>query len=399
MVQEDLPLTRPLRIAFRIVPSQAWQGGFNYQFNLCRALATYAADQVEVVAFFGEDALAGDLEAFAADPRIEVVQHAAFSRAGQNVRLLRAVVLGLDRKAAAAFSAARIDVVFESAHFYGRALKPAAIAWFPDFQHWRLAHLFSRLAWWRREIGFRTQLRHGRTILVSSEDARTDCERYYPESQGAVQVLRFPAAVAAEDMEADPAAVKKQYGLPDQFIYLPNQFWRHKNHAVVVEALGILSRRGISVTVVASGNTADPRDPTLYKKLQARSEELGVSQCFHVLGVVPRAHVFALMRSCAAFLNPSMFEGWSSGVEEAKLFGVPMILSDLAVHREQAGVLGRYFAPDDAHALAELLAAAMRAASMVPILRVPVSDVKERTKAYADAFVAIARHALETHRA
>lgn len=399
MVQEDLPLTRPLRVAFRIVSSRAWQGGFNYQLNLCRALVTHAADQIEVVAFFGEDAMAGDVEAFAADSRMEVIRHPAFSLAGHSVRLLRAVLLGLDKEAAAAFSAARIDVVFESAHFYGRGLQPAAIAWFPDFQHRRLAHLFSRLAWWRREIGFRMQLRCGRTILVSSEDARSDCERYYPQSQGAVQVLRFPAVVAAEDMAVDPVEVKKQYGLPEQFIYLPNQFWRHKNHAIVVEALGILRRRGISVSVVASGNTADPRDPALYRTLLARSEELDVSPLFRVLGVVPRAHVFALMRSCTVFLNPSMCEGWSSGVEEAKLFGVPMILSDLAVHREQAGLLGQYFAPDDAHALAELLAATMHEASMAPILRVPVFDVIERTKAYADAFVSIARHAWETHRA
>lgn len=388
-------MTRPLRIAFPIVASRAWQGGFNYQLNLCRALAAHAADRIEAVAFFGEDAAAGDIEAFAAESGTEVIRHAAFSRAGQGARLARAVLIGLDRDAAASFAAARIDVVFESARFYGRRLQPAAIAWFPDFQHRHLAHLFSRAAWWRREMGFRMQLRHDRTLLVSSEDARRDCEHYYPQSQGSVRVLRFPAVVAPEDLVADPAAVQAHYGLPERFIYLPNQFWRHKNHAIVVEALGLLHKRGIAVSVVATGNTSDPRDPALFRTLLAKAQELGASDMFRALGVVPRAHVFALMRSCTAFLNPSACEGWSSGVEEAKLFGVPMLLSDLAVHREQAGPLARYFATDDAASLAELLASTMNNPGATPLLRMPAPDAIERTRAYADAFAAIVRHAWE----
>jgi glycosyltransferase involved in cell wall biosynthesis len=43
-------------------------------------------------------------------------------------------------------------------------------------------------------------------------------------------------------------------------------------------------------------------------------------------------------------------------VEEAKSFGVPTILSDIPVHREQAGAGARYFGVDDAQALAEHLA-------------------------------------------
>jgi hypothetical protein len=53
------------------------------------------------------------------------------------------------------------------------------------------------------------------------------------------------------------------------------------------------------------------------------------------------------MRTGSASLNPSRFEGWSTVVEEIKALGVPMILSDLRMHRERAGETARYFAPDD----------------------------------------------------
>jgi glycosyltransferase involved in cell wall biosynthesis len=378
-----------IRVAFPIVSSRAWQGGFNYQLNLVRLLAAHVADRIQAVACFGEDTADEDVAAFAASVGIEILRDGAFSRAGQGARLMRALFLGLDKDAAAAFDARDIDVVFESARYFGRRLPQATIAWFPDFQHRRLPQLFSRAARWRRDIGFRMQLRHGRAILLSSEDARNDCERYYVHSKGMTRVLRFPAMIVPADLAVEPLAVRVKYGLPERFIYLPNQFWRHKNHAVVVEALGILSRRGVVVRVVATGNTHDPRDPSLFKGLLERLDALGASTLFHSLGIIPRQHVIALMRICSAFLNPSMCEGWSSSVEEAKFFGVPMILSDLTVHREQAGEAAQYFATEDATGLADLLAGTIAKSGAINAPRFAAADACEREKAYAEAFATI----------
>jgi glycosyltransferase involved in cell wall biosynthesis len=62
------------------------------------------------------------------------------------------------------------------------------------------------------------------------------------------------------------------------------------------------------------------------------------------------------MRACTAIINPSLSEGWSTTVEEAKSLGVPMLLSDLRVHREQAGDGADYFDPEVAGQLASLMA-------------------------------------------
>jgi glycosyltransferase involved in cell wall biosynthesis len=61
------------------------------------------------------------------------------------------------------------------------------------------------------------------------------------------------------------------------------------------------------------------------------------------------------MKNSLAVINPSMFEGWSTTVEEAKLFGKTVVLSDIAVHREQSPVNGIYFDPADPVALAQQL--------------------------------------------
>jgi glycosyltransferase involved in cell wall biosynthesis len=74
--------------------------------------------------------------------------------------------------------------------------------------------------------------------------------------------------------------------------------------------------------------------------------------------MVPRADQIEIFRHAALVVQPSLFEGWSTVVEDAKAVAAPMLLSDLPVHREQtAGVQRAWtFQPRDPDALASRLA-------------------------------------------
>jgi ABC-type sugar transport system substrate-binding protein len=61
------------------------------------------------------------------------------------------------------------------------------------------------------------------------------------------------------------------------------------------------------------------------------------------------------MLGCVALINPPNLEGWSTPVEEAKASDVPMILSNLDVHREQASDRAFYFGPKSPEQLAKIL--------------------------------------------
>ena len=52
-----------------------------------------------------------------------------------------------------------------------------------------------------------------------------------------------------------------------------------------------------------------------------------MQDCFLFLGLIPRDDVQGLMEISVAVVNPSLFEGWSTTVEEAKALGVPLVLS------------------------------------------------------------------------
>lgn len=351
-----------MRIAFTLIPSAKWTGGYNYLLNLFHVVLQYQSEQIQPVLFCGEDAAEQDLQPFRSMAGVDIVRSPVFDENRKGARLVRSLLSKADRTVLPLFVKQRIDAVFESAAFYGWHFPIPVIAWMPDFQHRRLREQFGFAAYWRRELGFRAQVASGRILMLSSEDARRDCEQFYPSAVGHTTVVRFAAPIPLDLLDAHPETVLQTYGLPDRFLYLPNQFWKHKNHELVVEALGLLKQRGGRVVVVASGNPNDPRHPEYLAQLRERIETLGLQDNFLLLGLIPRRHVVSLMRTCAALINPSRFEGWSSTVEEARTLGVPMLLSEIAVHREQMGDDAIYFGPDDAYALAgEMLEIVRRA--------------------------------------
>jgi glycosyltransferase involved in cell wall biosynthesis len=379
-----------LRVAFTHIPRRLWAGGYNYQSNLFAALDRFRPGEIAPVLFAGTDGDDADLAPMAAIPGVEIVQSAAFT-GGRG--LLAALALGLDRGAAAEFRAHQIDAVFQTRRFFGWRLPYPAVIWFPDFQHRRLPQLFPAVARWRREAGFRIQIASGRTVMLSSESAHRDFRTFYPRAKNEVCVVRFATGPSPAFLNANPAEIVAQYQLPEKYFYLPNQFYTHKNHQVVVDALAILAQRGFDVVVCASGSTEDRRERGYFDEVMARVRSRGLERRFRHLGMIPLSHVYALLRACTGLINPSRSEGWSTTVEEAKSFGVPMILSDLDVHREQAGGTASYFGTDDPATLADHIVRVAQE-SAVPLVRSLVPNHDDRVAAFATDFANTVRHAI-----
>jgi glycosyltransferase involved in cell wall biosynthesis len=98
------------------------------------------------------------------------------------------------------------------------------------------------------------------------------------------------------------------------------------------------------------------------------------------------------MRASMALLNPSLFEGWSTPVEEARSLGVPLVLSDLDVHREQAGDRAVYFDRHSAPSLADGLQQVQPLSDEDKAARLAVArgEVQVRVRHYAAEFAEFA---------
>ena len=383
------------RIAFRLPGDGVWTGGVNYLETVCRALLTHSDLGYEPVVFCSAASDPKLLTRFQAllGERLVVQPGSAHKRRDG---LLAALMIGRNLAALGACGRHGCDVFMEAADYMGWRFPPACLAWVPDFQDRHLPQLFSSWSLRRKSLGLRLQLATRRTVLLSSEDARTDCHHFYPQSVGRTAVARFAVHPALEPGETDPA-VGAGHGLPDRYFYLPNQYWVHKNHSRVVDALALLRDRADPIVVASSGNPHDPRHARHYADLHAKVTARALGQQFLFLGNIPAREVAILMRSSVALLNPSLFEGWSTTVEEGKALGARLVLSDLAVHREQAGAAADYFDPKDPASIAARLMKVWKDSREPPTLaeqQAAAADARRRIRDFAVQFTQACEKAL-----
>lgn len=344
-------------IRFGVPPigGKDWFGGWMYMRNLVRSLAHYGDEGIETCLFVGDDRAQDPfIRELRHLPRTRIIEHAAFQEKGLRHGTVQTLLSGRRRALLDAFSAENIDVALDWATYYGWRSEVPVVAWFPDFQHRMLPHMFGYREWWQRELGFRAQIAASKKILLSSASAEADCHRFYPSTRGKTHVARF--AVPTDDWPATKIALKAMGAaeIPRDFIFLPNQLWHHKNHAVAIRAAGILAKRGSKRMIVATGRGEDPRRPGFRAELERMIDDCDARENFKLLNGVNHSQVQAMTIGANALLNPSSFEGWSTTVEEAKAVGTPLLLSDIPVHREQAPD-AKFFSLGDADALADLV--------------------------------------------
>lgn len=234
-----------------------------------------------------------------------------------------------------------------------------SVCWIPDFQERALPELFAKEELDYRQAQHQFYIDHFDHIVFSSHAAKSDFEKYYPAARNKTHVVQFAVAEVAELVE--PRPVRAKYGLEGPFFYCPNQFWLHKNHKTVIEAVALLRQRGVKATVAFSGKELDRRAPGHSDALKTLSRDLGLSEQIKFLGFLPKQDQVALLISATAIVQPSLFEGWSTVVEDAKAVSQFILASDLPVHREQLSENYRLFEPhssaDLADAMEDILAA------------------------------------------
>lgn len=239
-----------------------------------------------------------------------------------------------------------------------------AIPWIPDFQHHYLPQLFSATEIVKRNTIFQKIADSSPLVLFTSNDAKKDFLQLYPSSAAKALVLPFPVHPREEWYTGDPYQIQKKYNLPDKFILCSNQFWMHKNHAVLFSALAILRNRGQDVHLVCTGSTTDYRNPNYFSKLQEYIQVLNIKDHVHILGLIPRHDQMQLMRRSLFVVQPSLFEGLSLIIKECQLLGKSIVVSDLPIHEEEH--YGTYFARTDAEDLSNKIAELLPVSSPGP---------------------------------
>ncbi|MCX4149420.1 MULTISPECIES: glycosyltransferase family 1 protein [Paraburkholderia] len=333
--------------------NENWLGGINYYRNLISAIKSLPDRKIEPVILTGTRGSEDLLRDF---PQLEVVKTTLLDRRHPSWFCRKLLYRATGR-----------DIVFEKFlikngvsvlshhHPLGRRARVPVMGWIPDFQHKHLPELFSETELksrekWNGEIASQCS-----RVIVSSDHARKDLEKYFRVEAQRISVLKFVANYPKNLDLLDRAALEEKFSFAGEYFHLPNQFWQHKNHEIVVDALKILKDKGRKVIVLATGSVSDYRNKDHFNWLCKRIGEAGVGDGFRILGVVSYSDLVSLMVHAAAVINPSRFEGWSTTVEEAKTLDKTIILSRIEVHQEQAPKNALYFDPKNASELADCI--------------------------------------------
>jgi glycosyltransferase involved in cell wall biosynthesis len=384
-------MTKPLRIGLVRKGNSSWMGGQEYMKNL--VLAARAASRAQgmgiemslLVPESDDSSLAEGITRHVGVP--SDLPPRRFGR-------MRSWLEGAsgDRPLDHVVRKERFDFVYPVDALSARVPSRRA-AWIPDLQHRVMPGYCSEGELRDREAWIRSMMDSARTLVFSSEASREDFRAAYDPAGHALEVLRFRISLPADLLDGDPGEVTRKHGLPPVFFLVSNQFWAHKNHLTLLEAMARAKSVYPDLVVAMTGAPEDYRNPEYPRKVIDRIEALGLQSNARLLGLIPKAEQLQLLRACRAVIQPSLFEGWNTVVEESRCLGKEIILSDLPVHREQQPPHVRYFPGADAGALADCIVEFLSRPAESVDERAAVAEYEQLFLRFGERFLEIVREA------
>lgn len=214
-----------------------------------------------------------------------------------------------------------------------------------DLQHLHYPEFFTRADWDERERLYRESARRARRIICGSEFTRRDVhQRYGIPLEKMTTIWNIPSSNAWRELPPHRCrALLDAMGVEGPFLLYPAHCWPHKNHARLVQAMGLADTRlPRDLKVVLTGNPF-PDDHPAAAMLRERGRE---SRVVH-LGYRSPQEFRALLQSCRALVFPSLFEGFGMPVAEALIAGKAVACSNVTSLPEIAGDAAVTFDPAD----------------------------------------------------
>lgn len=163
-------------------------------------------------------------------------------------------------------------------------------------------------------------------IFTVSEEVRNSLERVYPECKERIMV--FPNLI---DQKGIREKAKEKGGFSDEYdgwrLLTVGRLTSQKAYEIAIDAMKLLKEKGVQARWYVLG------EGELREVLQRQINRLGLEKDFLLLGAVENPYPY--YAQCDLYVHATRFEGKSIAVQEAKILGCPILVSDCNGNREQ----------------------------------------------------------------
>ena len=186
-------------------------------------------------------------------------------------------------------------------------------------------------------------------VLVDSEIGRQQVHEGYDMQFDRIHVLPYIAPKYIHTSKPPPD-FDSRYRLPTKFIFYPSQFWEHKNHKGLIEAVCILKKDIPDLKLVLAGS---PKNA--YGQLVKLVHNNTLADDVMFLGYVPDEDMPELYRRARALIMPTFYGPTNIPPLEAFVAGCPVAVSGIYGMPEQVGDAALLFDPESSEEIAECI--------------------------------------------
>ena len=212
-----------------------------------------------------------------------------------------------------------------------------------DLQYKKYPEFFSPEEVIHRDNVFLNACKRATMLAAISDYSRTTAIHHGKIDPLKIRTVYLRLAQRLGQFGNKESGLLRQYGLINQryFIY-PANFWRHKNHVMLITAFGIACRAGLphDIKLVCTGDELSQQD-----YLRSASLAMGLADRIIFTGYVPDNELTDLMAACMGVVFPSLYEGFGIPMVEAMALGVPLACSNATSLPEVVGDAAILFDP------------------------------------------------------
>ena len=148
--------------------------------------------------------------------------------------------------------------------------------------------------------------------------------------------------------------ILQKFKISRMFLFYPAQFWPHKNHIRIFEAIRLLKSEGLDIQVVFTGSNKTIREKyNIEYILRTISKESNMKDNLIITGYLENDEIITFYKNALAMIMPQLIPEPCIPYVEAMRLGCPIIASDIPGIREQVSDSGILVNPYEIKSVAD----------------------------------------------